>query len=64
MDTVRAVVRYWRETRKGSLRLCFTTDRIVTTICEGSISPARVQPTDTPLPHLGSRSASHMGTFL
>ena len=64
MNTVRAVVRYWRETRKGSFRLCFATEHIVATICEGAVAPARVQPTDTPLPQIGGRSASHMGTFL
>jgi ABC-type transporter Mla MlaB component len=64
MDAVRAVVRYWRETRKGSFRLSFATEHIIATICEGDELPAPVQPIDTPLPHLGGRTAALMGTYL
>ena len=34
MDTVRAVVRYWRDTRNGSFRLAFATEHVVATVVE------------------------------
>ncbi len=34
MDTVRALVRYWRETRNGSFRLAFATEHVVATVVE------------------------------
>lgn len=35
MQAVRGVLRYWRESRGGSFRLSFATDRIVATYGEG-----------------------------
>lgn len=35
MQAVRGVLRYWRESRGGSFRLSFATDRIVVTYGEG-----------------------------
>ncbi|MDB4881314.1 MAG: hypothetical protein JWL95_80 [Gemmatimonadetes bacterium] len=64
MDTVRAVIRYWRETRQGSFRLSFATDHIVATICEGELVPRRGPPPTSPLPHIGHQSPALMGTFL
>src|SRR5215204_3213449 len=54
MDAVRAVVRYWRDTRQGSFRLTFATDNIVATICEGRVAPNRAQPATSALPQVAN----------
>ena len=64
MDAVRAVVRYWRETRQGSFRLSFATEHILATIREGDAVPAQVQGVETLAPYPGGRSPALMGTFL
>ena len=64
MDAVRAVVRYWRETRRGSFRLSFASEHIVATICEGDVTPARVLRAEVPMSYTASGSAALMGTFI
>jgi hypothetical protein len=44
MDTVRALVGHWRDTRNGSFRLAFATEHVVATVVEretGSATSAR-----------------------
>jgi hypothetical protein len=60
MDTVRALVRYWRETRNGSFRLAFATEHVVATVVERESAP----PADAPIDHLIGRSAAVTGMFL
>ena len=60
MDTVRALVRYWRETRNGSFRLAFATAHVVATVVEqetGSAVSDRTYP-------FADRSAALTGMFL
>jgi len=60
MDTVRALVRYWRETRNGCFRLAFATEHVVATVIER-------EPTAAIVPHLDplvDRSAALTGMFL
>jgi hypothetical protein len=60
MDTVRALVRYWRETRNGSFRLAFATEHVVATVVERDPAPA-VGPR---IDQLVGRSAALTGMFL
>jgi hypothetical protein len=64
MDAVRAIVRYWRETRQGSFRLSLAAPNVVATISERWVATAEVQPADTPLPHVGGRAAALQGMYL
>ena len=41
MDAVRAVLRYWRESRGGSFRLSLASEHIVATYAEGSFASTR-----------------------
>lgn len=40
MHSVRGVLRYWRETRGGSFRLSFATERLIATYSEGRFMDA------------------------
>ncbi|HUQ81601.1 MAG TPA: hypothetical protein VM076_10700 [Gemmatimonadaceae bacterium] len=64
MDAVRAIVRYWRETRQGSFRVSLATPHVIATITENGGAMPHVQPADTPLPHFGGRAAALQGMFL
>lgn len=43
MQAIRGVLRYWRESRGGSFRLSFATDRIVATYGEGRFAASALQ---------------------
>ena len=60
MDTIRAVVRYWRETRNGHFRLAFASDHDVARVVEAETAP----PCDARMDHLIGRSAALTGMFL
>jgi hypothetical protein len=42
MQAVRGVLRYWRESRGGSFRLSFATERIIATYSEGRFMDAQL----------------------
>jgi hypothetical protein len=63
MDSVRAIVRYWRETRQGSFRLSLSSPNVVATISENPDVVARLQPADTTMAQFGDRAAL-TGMFL
>jgi hypothetical protein len=60
METVRAVVRYWRESRNGSFRLSFATEHVIATVVEREPIPAA----STRIEQLVGRSAALTGMFL
>jgi ABC-type transporter Mla MlaB component len=64
MDAVRAVVRYWRETREGCLRLSLATPHALTTLAVTSDSATVGLTGHAPSSPLGLRSAALMGMFL
>ena len=57
MDAVRAIVRYWRETRQGSFRLSLSSPHVVATISENPDVVARIQPSDAVISKFGDRAA-------
>ena len=60
MDTIRAVVRYWRETRNGSFRLAFASEQDVASVAQPESAPAAGRRLD----HVIGRSAALTGMFL
>jgi len=63
MDAVRAIVRYWRETRQGSFRLSLSAPHVVATISDSPGVIARTQPADVTISQFGDRAAL-TGMFL
>ena len=57
MDTIRAVVRYWRETRNGNFRLAFATDHVIESVVERENAPTSA----TRIDQLIGRSAAFDG---
>lgn len=64
MDAVRAVVRYWRETRQGYFRLSVAAPHVVTTIAETPETATVTLPAGVPISPLGARAAALMGMYL
>ena len=60
MDTVRALVRYWRESRQGGFRLSFASEQIVATMVEGSLAETRASLGE----RYGGGNAALTGMFL
>ena len=60
MDTIRAVVRYWRETRNGNFRLAFATEHVIASVVERDSAPT----SDTRVDQVIGRSAALTGMFL
>jgi ABC-type transporter Mla MlaB component len=62
MDAIRGVLRYWRESRGGSFRLSFATERIVATYGEGrfATAPARNR---VATPHAARHLSARVGTL-
>jgi hypothetical protein len=60
MDTIRALVRYWRETRNGNFRLAFACEQDVASAIEAESPP----PTSRRVDQLFGRSAALTGMFL
>ena len=59
MDTIRSLVRFWRETRSGGFRLSFASEHLVATYVDsGASSPERV------VDRIGGRKAALTGMFL
>jgi ABC-type transporter Mla MlaB component len=59
MDAIRALVRYWRETRAGGFRLSFASEHLVATyVDEGASASDRV------VDRIGGRKAALTGMFL
>jgi ABC-type transporter Mla MlaB component len=59
MDTVRSLVRFWRETRSGGFRLSFASEHLVATYVDsGETSSQRV------VDRIGGRKAALTGMFL
>jgi hypothetical protein len=64
MDAVRAIVRYWRETRQGSFRLSLSSPNVVATITGHEDATPLLPPVNTTLPHFCGRAAALQGMFL
>jgi hypothetical protein len=60
MDTVRALVRYWRETHHGDFRLAFASEHVVASVVEHENTAA----TGTRIDQLIERTAALTGMFL
>ena len=60
MDTIRALVRYWRETRNGNFRLGFTTEHVVASMVEHESAPTSGARMD----QIIGRTAALTGMFL
>jgi ABC-type transporter Mla MlaB component len=59
MDTIRSLVRFWRETRSGGFRLSFASEHLVATCVDsGAMSSERV------VDRIGGRKAALTGMFL
>jgi hypothetical protein len=59
MDTIRSLVRFWRETRSGGFRLSFASAHLVATYVDsGATSSERV------VDRIGGRKAALTGMFL
>ena len=59
MDTIRSLVRFWRETRSGGFRLSFASEHLVATYVDtGATSPERV------VDRIGDRKAALTGMYL
>jgi len=59
MDTIRSLVRFWRETRTGGFRLSFASEHLVATYVDsGATSAQRV------VDGIGGRKAALTGMFL
>ena len=59
MNTIRSLVRYWRETRGGGFRLSFASEHLVATYVHTGASPAEQY-----IDHIGERKAALTGMFL
>ena len=60
MDTIRALVRYWREVRNGSFRLAFACEQDVAS----AVEPESPPPTSRRVDQIFGRSAALTGMFL
>lgn len=60
MDTVRALVRYWRESRNGGCRLSFASEYLVATFVEGG----GAEPQKAVADPFGGRAAALTGMYL
>ena len=60
MDTVRALVRYWRESRNGACRLSFASEYLVATFVEGHVAEPHIAVAEP----FGGRTAALTGMFL
>jgi ABC-type transporter Mla MlaB component len=60
MDTVRALVRYWRESRHGRCRLSFASEYLVATFVDGTVT----EPPKAVAEPFGGRAAALTGMFL
>ena len=60
MDAVRALVRYWRESRQGGFRLSFASEQAVATLVENSLAETRASLDE----RFGDRHAALTGMFL
>lgn len=59
MDTIRSLVRYWRESRGGVFRLSFASENLVATCVETGASAS-----DRMIDRIGERNAALTGMFL
>ena len=59
MDTIRSLVRYWRETRAGGFRLSFASEHLVATYVDAGASAS-----DRVVDRIGGRKAALTGMFL
>ena len=59
MDTIRSLVRFWRETRRGGFRLSFASEHLVATCVDAGASPA-----DHVIDRLAGCKAALTGMFL
>ena len=59
MDTIRSLVRYWRETRRGGFRLSFASEHLVATCVDAGASPS-----DRVIDRVGGCKAALTGMFL
>jgi len=59
MDTIRSLVRFWRETRAGGFRLSFASQHLVATFVDTGGTP-----TARSVEHVDGRSAALTGMFL
>jgi ABC-type transporter Mla MlaB component len=59
MDTIRSLVRYWRETRSGGFRLSFASEHMVATYVDAGASAS-----DRMIDRIGGRKAALTGMFL
>ena len=59
IDTIRSLVRFWRETRRGGFRLSFASEHLVATCVD--TGPAA---TDRVIDRIGERKAALTGMFL
>jgi ABC-type transporter Mla MlaB component len=60
MDTVRALIRYWRESRQGGFRLSFASEQLVATMVEDGLAETRASLAE----QFGGRAAALTGMFL
>ena len=60
LDAIRALVRYWRDTRRGGFRLSFASEHLVATCVDGGAS----DPSDPVGDGIGGRKAALTGMFL
>ena len=63
MVAVRAVLRYWRESRQGSFRLSLASERIVATYAEGRLTDMSLG-TRTILPEIAEPGPALTGMYL
>ena len=60
METVRALIRYWRESRQGSFRLSFASEQLVATMVEDGVGETKASLGE----RFGARAAALTGMFL
>ena len=59
MDTIRSLVRYWRETRRGGFRLSFASEHLVATCVDAGAAPS-----EPLIDRVGGGKAALTGMFL
>jgi ABC-type transporter Mla MlaB component len=59
MDTIRSLVRYWRETRRGGFRLSFASEHLIATCVDAGAGPS-----DRVSDRFGGCKAALTGMFL
>lgn len=59
MDTIRSLVRFWRETRRGGFRLSFASEHLVATCVDAGASPS-----DRAIDRIAGCKAALTGMFL